>query len=67
MFDRRAEAEMRLHSDRTARELALKKRREEGSEDSEVTQTPPRADEVHETTETTATTDAETGGPEAIE
>ncbi|MGW2566397.1 hypothetical protein [Streptomyces sp. NPDC001537] len=29
MFDLRTEAEMRLHSEKTARELALKKQREE--------------------------------------
>ena len=29
MFDLRTEAEMRLHSEQTARELALKKQREE--------------------------------------
>ncbi|MEU9788108.1 hypothetical protein AB0H92_45370 [Streptomyces phaeochromogenes] len=58
---------MRLHSDRTARELALKKQRKEGGEDSDVIESPPRADEVHETTETTATTDAEAGGSEVIE
>ncbi|MEU5346978.1 MULTISPECIES: hypothetical protein [unclassified Streptomyces] len=60
MFDLRAEAEMRLHSDRTASELALKKQREEAGENNDVTETPPEADEVHATTETTATTDAET-------
>lgn len=59
MFDLRAEAEMRLYSERLAREIALKKQREEGSEDNIVTQTPPPADKGHATTETTATTDAE--------
>ncbi|MFF4274493.1 hypothetical protein [Streptomyces sp. NPDC001536] len=31
MFDLRTEAEMRLHSEKTAKELALKKQREDGS------------------------------------
>ncbi len=62
MFDLRAEAEMRLYSENLAREIALKKQREEGSENNIVTQTPPRAGEGHATTETTATTDAEPVG-----
>ena len=49
MFDLRTEAEMRLHSEKTARELALKKQREEaptppgaGEEDATAgTQPPP--------------------------
>ncbi len=32
MFDLRTEAEMRLHSEKVAKELALKKQREEGVE-----------------------------------
>ncbi|MFF4503525.1 hypothetical protein [Streptomyces sp. NPDC001401] len=44
MFDLRTEAEMRLHSERTARELALKKQRAE-------------ADEARATTEVTAAAD----------
>jgi hypothetical protein len=36
LFDLRTEAEMRLHSDRVARELAMKKRREEGGEEQTV-------------------------------
>jgi len=32
VFDLRTEAEMRLHSEKTARELALRKQREEGGE-----------------------------------
>jgi hypothetical protein len=36
LFDLRTEAEMRLHSDRVARELAMKKRREEGGEEQAV-------------------------------
>jgi len=32
VFDLRTEAEMRLHSEKTARELALRKRREESGE-----------------------------------
>jgi len=35
VFDLRAEAEMRLHSDQLAREIALKKQREEGDESGE--------------------------------
>ena len=33
MFDLKTEAEMRLHSEKTARELALKKQREEEGRD----------------------------------
>ncbi len=62
MFESRAEAEMRLYSEKTAKELALKKQREEDSENDDVAEAPPRADEVDATTETTATTDAETAG-----
>lgn len=38
MFDLRTEAEMRLHSEKTARELALRKRREESGEHDVVTE-----------------------------
>jgi hypothetical protein len=55
VFDLRTEAEMRLYSEKMARELALKKKREEGIENDIVTQSPPRVDEGHATTETTAT------------
>lgn len=37
VFDLRTEAEMRLFSEKTARELALKKQREEGVESEEST------------------------------
>ena len=38
VFDLRTEAEMRLHSEKTARELALKKQREEeGREEADTT------------------------------
>jgi hypothetical protein len=37
VFDLRTEAEMRLFSEKTARELALKKQREEGVESEEPT------------------------------
>ncbi|MFF7165434.1 hypothetical protein ACFZBP_29350 [Streptomyces sp. NPDC008086] len=37
VFDLRTEAEMRLFSEKTARELALKKQREEGVESDEST------------------------------
>lgn len=58
MFDLRTEAEMRLYSDKLARELALKKQREgeEGSQDNIVAQTPPLTDEGQTTDETTPTT-----------
>jgi hypothetical protein len=36
LFDLRTEAEMRLHSDKVARELALKKRLEEDGEEQTV-------------------------------
>ncbi|WP_179382429.1 hypothetical protein [Streptomyces sp. SA15] len=54
MFEHRKEAEMRLHSEKLARELALAKQREEES----------RADEGPATdeNETAATTDAEPVG-----
>ncbi|MET9834207.1 hypothetical protein ABZ078_34050 [Streptomyces sp. NPDC006385] len=39
VFDLRAEAEMRLFSERTARELALRKQREEGVESEKPTTT----------------------------
>jgi hypothetical protein len=35
MFDLRTEAEMRLYSDKAARELAVRKQREEGGEGGE--------------------------------
>lgn len=38
MFDERKEAEMRLYSERLARELALKKEREENAENTENTE-----------------------------
>ena len=40
MFDERNEAEMRLYSERLARELALKKEREETAEPDETPETP---------------------------
>ncbi|EKX64411.1 hypothetical protein Sipo8835_12535 [Streptomyces ipomoeae] len=48
MFDLRAEAEMRLHSDRTAREIAVKKRHDEDGESGVAVQEPSRDDEGHE-------------------
>ncbi|MFE0380817.1 hypothetical protein ACFW1M_35820 [Streptomyces inhibens] len=62
MFDRRAEAEMRLYSEKLARELALKRHREEGSEHNIDTQTTSPADEGHAAAEATATADAERVG-----
>lgn len=44
MFDLRTEAEMRLHSDTMAKELALKKQREEGAETDENTALRPESD-----------------------
>jgi hypothetical protein len=65
VFDLRTEAEMRLHSEKTARELALKKQREEGVEGGEdvedvedhiVSQTPPsEVGEGQTTSEATGT------------
>ncbi|MFF5967104.1 hypothetical protein ACFY64_25910 [Streptomyces collinus] len=40
MFDERKEAEMRLYSEKLARELALKKEREESDEATETPETP---------------------------
>ncbi|MCX4702726.1 hypothetical protein [Streptomyces sp. NBC_01373] len=60
MFEHRTEAEMRLHSEKTARELALKRRQEESgdsTENDDVVEAPPRADEAHVTAETTVTTE----------
>ncbi|WP_328436433.1 hypothetical protein OHA71_02765 [Streptomyces sp. NBC_00444] len=65
MFEHRTEAEMRLHSEERARELALKRRQEESGDSAEndvVVETPLRADEAHVTTETTVTTEAERAG-----
>ena len=61
MYDLRAEAEMRLHSEKKAKELALKKRREEGSENDIDTPTTPPSGQEHLTAQTTAT-DAEQDG-----
>jgi hypothetical protein len=49
MFDLRKEAEMRLHSEKVAKELALRRKRED-------------ADEEQEPTGTTVVVDAEPGG-----
>jgi hypothetical protein len=44
VFDRRTEAEMRLHSEKLARELALAKQQEEGNaENNVVAHAPPGA------------------------
>jgi hypothetical protein len=55
VFDLRTEAEMRLYSEKMARELALKKKREEGIENDLAAQSPPQVDEGQQTTEATAT------------
>ncbi|UYB40957.1 hypothetical protein SLV14_003637 [Streptomyces sp. Je 1-4] len=47
MFDLRTEAEMRLYSEKLAKELALKKLREKGSDSNTDTPKPPPADEGH--------------------
>ncbi|MFC8430115.1 hypothetical protein [Streptomyces sp. NPDC057253] len=57
MFEQRTEAEMRLYSEKTAKELALKKRRQEESDDGmrkndDVVDPPSRTDGAHVTTET---------------
>ncbi|MET7730059.1 hypothetical protein ABZT02_01660 [Streptomyces sp. NPDC005402] len=44
VFDLRAEAEMRLHSDRVARELAVRKQCEEGGEQQAVAEAPAAAE-----------------------
>ncbi|KUN74169.1 hypothetical protein AQJ46_00855 [Streptomyces canus] len=55
MFEHRTEAEMRLYSEKMARELALKRRQKEGdsTENDDVVDTPPRAGETPATTVTT--------------
>ncbi|GAU71271.1 hypothetical protein SSP35_31_00360 [Streptomyces sp. NBRC 110611] len=50
MFEPRTEAEMRLYSEKLAKELALKRHREESSHSSTDIPTPPPADEEHATT-----------------
>ncbi|WP_329219400.1 hypothetical protein OG352_22970 [Streptomyces sp. NBC_01485] len=55
MFDLRTEAEMRLHSERTARELALKKQREDAVENENANEG--QNGHVAVTAETAATTD----------
>lgn len=51
VFEQRTEAEMRLYSDKTAKELALRKRRQEEAHSG--------ADEAHVTTETKIPVDPE--------
>lgn len=62
MFDRRTEAEMRLHSEKLARELAVAKQREGGREKELVTHAPPRAGEERAVAETEAVTGADPSG-----
>jgi hypothetical protein len=65
MFEHRTEAEMRLFSEKLARELALKRRQTEGDVNNDptgsddVVDTPSRAGETPATTETTGTADPE--------
>ncbi|WP_407547526.1 hypothetical protein QOM21_00715 [Streptomyces sp. Pv4-95] len=61
MYDLRAEAEMRLHSEKTAKELALKKRREDASENDIDTPTAPPSDQEHITAQTTAIDEEQDG------
>ncbi|WP_406181621.1 hypothetical protein [Streptomyces canus] len=60
VFEHRTEAEMRLYSEKMARELALKRRQKESdvknddsTENDDVVDTSPRADEAPATTVTT--------------
>lgn len=57
MFEHRTEAEMRLYSEKMAREIALKRRQKESdvknddsTENDDVVDTSPRADEAPATT-----------------
>ncbi|MGW7724470.1 hypothetical protein [Streptomyces canus] len=65
MFEHRTEAEMRLYSEKLARELALKRRQKEGdvkndpTDNDDVVDTPSWAGETSATTGTTGTTDPE--------
>ncbi|WP_158013003.1 hypothetical protein [Streptomyces sp. Root369] len=65
MFEHRTEAEMRLYSEKLARELALKRRQKEGdvknnsTESDDVADTPSCAGETPATTGKTGTTDPE--------
>jgi hypothetical protein len=65
MFEHRTEAEMRLYSEKTARELALKRRRKgsdvkkDSGENDDVVDSPSSAGETPPTTGTTVTADPE--------
>ncbi|MEV7732981.1 hypothetical protein AB0O75_12930 [Streptomyces sp. NPDC088921] len=65
MFEHRTEAEMRLYSEKMARELALKRRQNESdvekdtTENDDVVDTPSLVGETPATTGTTVTTDPE--------
>ncbi|MEU0945392.1 hypothetical protein ABZ379_21760 [Streptomyces canus] len=64
VFEQRTEAEMRLYSEKTAKELALQKRRQEESDDGmpendDVVDPSSGADGAHVTTETKITKDPE--------
>ncbi len=65
MFEHRTEAEMRLYSEKTARELALKRRQKESDvekdsgENDDVVDTQLWTGETPATTEATVTTDPE--------
>ncbi|WP_431040908.1 hypothetical protein ACQUSR_02780 [Streptomyces sp. P1-3] len=65
MFENRAEAEMRLYSERLAKELALKREYEEDGEDDGDTGTPLPADEEQENADApVATDDPQTDNPQ---
>jgi len=65
MFEHRTEAEMRLYSEKTARELALKRRQKESDvkkdsgENDDVVDAPSSAGETPPATGATVTTDPE--------
>ncbi|WNM29389.1 hypothetical protein RKE30_02760 [Streptomyces sp. Li-HN-5-11] len=60
MFDRRTEAEMRLHSEKLARELSMAKQRERDREKELVTHAPPRGGEERAVAESEAAAEAAT-------
>ena len=56
MFEHRTEAEMRLYSEKTARELALKRRQKDSDVEKDTTQNDDGVDTQFRTGETPATT-----------
>jgi len=59
LFDLRTEAEMRLYSDKAARELALKKQREEGESEERAVADATVSAETISSAEPVATAEAE--------